>query len=95
MQRLSLRIALAAGFHLSSLSGYKGLANQTQSVGLWRLRLPGIDDGWNHLSRHPQAAGYVVSGYLVCNQSKDRRQRDEFAKTAWSWQLLHGMDLAP
>jgi len=95
MQRLSLPIALAARFLLSPVSGYKGLANQTQSVGLWRLRLPGIYDSGNYFSRYPQAAGYVVSSYLVCNQSKDRRQCVGFAMTARAWQLSHSLDLAP
>jgi len=61
------RLRWPQGDHLSSVSGYQGLANQTPSVGLWRLWLPGIYDGWNHLSRYPQAAGYVVSSYLVYN----------------------------
>ena len=71
------------------------LAGALDPSGVPQVRTPNLGDGGDDLPRHAQAAGGLVSGYVLGHHAEEWRQRRGAAKGARAGELQDRLDLAP
>lgn len=85
---------LAGRILLPALRRPEGMAGLGFAVGMRGLPSPGFSDLGNDFSGQPTAYDSMVSGGVVGDQSKERRQRDGVTARAGLEELQDGLDLA-
>lgn len=85
---------LAGRILLPTLRGAESMAGLGFAVGMRDLPSPGFSDLGNYFSRQPTASDSMVSGGVVGDQSKERRQRHGLTARAGLKELQDGLDLA-
>ena len=69
------------------------LDDEAKSAGVRLLRPPGLADGGDNLSGHPETADAVVPGDVVDDDSKERGPRPELAADLGVGQLRDRLDV--
>src|ERR1039457_4752982 len=94
MSRVPLPLAVAGGLPMPTLRRWQDEVAGCHLVPVYGLRLPGLGDGWHGVPGHAEASGGLVSGDVVCDQPKERRQRVGPAAGPWTGQLSDGLVVA-
>ena len=94
MSSLLGKPSVARWFSMPALSGIEGCHGPRHLVPVLRLSASDLSHGRHCFPGHPEAAGDVVSGDVVRDESEERCQRAGTAASVGAGQLRDSLDVA-